>query len=314
MDVMQDNNSKSTAANLVEVPILQQDVSKAQPIKLAFPDADYNQNGKLKTVRGRMLKKLLKYELKGLMPIFLLVGTVLSFAIFSGLSFRFVGNSENTFSIIASVLCMLVFIFSIIGSMFASWIVPVQRYDNNFFKAEGYLTFSIPASMEEQLLAKRITAVTSMLVANIGVFLGIVLFGSILDPIGFFVGFGEIFVFISEIYGGAIFPTILFIFELLLLWLVSLPLSSCLLGALCCSVHKYSEKKKNTFAVLKVMGAMYGSSMLLSVLGISGFLEFLTSVFRLEGLLFIYILLIAGIEILCMWYELRTLKKKLNLR
>ena len=63
-----------------------------------------------------------------------------------------------------------------------------------------------------------------------------------------------------------------------------------------------------------IMGAMYGSSMLISILGISGFLDFLASVFNGEVLMLIWILVIAGIEALCMWYEMRTLKKNLNLR
>ena len=46
-----------------------------QPVEtpsLPFPATDYDKNGKLKKVRGRVLKKLLKYEFKALLkPIFI---------------------------------------------------------------------------------------------------------------------------------------------------------------------------------------------------------------------------------------------------
>ena len=87
MDVMQDKNLENTDANLVEIPVLQQDVSETKPVKLAFPEEDYDRNGKLKRVRGRMLKKLLKYEWKGLIPVFLLLGTALVSSVSSRLAF-----------------------------------------------------------------------------------------------------------------------------------------------------------------------------------------------------------------------------------
>lgn len=314
MDVMQDKNTTIADSNLVEVPVLQKDGWGMQPLKLAIPDTDYDQNGNLKKVRWRMLKKLFKYEWKGLIPVLLLVGTVLISAILGALSLRFLTAEASNFSVICIVLCVLVFLFSTMGALFASWTVPAQRYDNNFFKAEGYLTFSIPASMEEHLLAKRITAVASIVIAQVGTLLGIILLGGIIDPVATFKSLGDIFVSIYEDYGGAILPTILYVLENIVFWLVSLPLLPSLSGALCCSVHKYGNKKKNRRIVLAIMGAMYGSSMLFSILGISGFLDLLASVFKKEGLMLIWILVIAGIEALCIWYELRTLKKKLNLR
>ena len=51
MDVMQDKNTTIADSNLVEVPVLQKDGWGMQPLKLAIPDTDYDQNGNLKKVR-----------------------------------------------------------------------------------------------------------------------------------------------------------------------------------------------------------------------------------------------------------------------
>ena len=53
------------------------------PIKLPLPDEDFNEFGQVKKVRGRMLKKLLKNEMKHYLPILLgLGGLILLLSIF----------------------------------------------------------------------------------------------------------------------------------------------------------------------------------------------------------------------------------------
>jgi hypothetical protein len=135
---------------------------------LPFPETDFDKNGNLKKVRSRMLRKLLKYEFKntfkavGLAAI--IYAAVAAFiCAFGFLSFHTVDSqtvsniskvSGFTFWVLGIVVliygALFLFIFPIISSFI--------RYGKSFFRSQGYLTHSIPATPEEQLLSKRICA------------------------------------------------------------------------------------------------------------------------------------------------------------
>ena len=152
-----------------------------------FPDTDYDKSGNLKPVRGRTLKTLLKYEVKAIKKTLLLCGILmLGFTLFlmgfiiiePDFMRQYLLLEEITDpTLIGISIAFLGWVICLVGSQFAVGVVAFQRYEKNFFKEEGYLTWSIPASAEEQVLAKHITGIVSNILTLIfaGVCVGLVL-------------------------------------------------------------------------------------------------------------------------------------------
>ncbi len=133
--------------------------------KLPFPPKDFKKDGKLKRVRGRVLGRLLKAELKYYLPVlFTVVGLLLLSGLFFGISLRKELQAIDYYEVDHTTMFFVVtsamfFLFACVGGFVFMQIYPVVRYNKSFFQNEGYLTFSLPASMEEHVLAKRISAV-----------------------------------------------------------------------------------------------------------------------------------------------------------
>ncbi len=138
-----------------------------------LPDEDYDKNGKLRNVRGRILKKLLKYEFKAyLMP--MLIATSVLFAVAIALCVLgcfmttedFSGDGEEL-RVIFWILSLLLFICGLAFIMIFPIVLASKRYQKQFFSAEGYLTLSIPASAQEHILAKRIAGYVAVAVSSV---------------------------------------------------------------------------------------------------------------------------------------------------
>lgn len=131
-----------------------------QPVVLPFPESDYDEKGNLKKVRGRVLKKLLKYEFKAVFkPIFIPAVIVLAVAFYL-FAFGFLIDFNAIVSTAKFVLWIMTFMLFVYGLLFMlvfPLIICMNRYSHNLFGSDGYLSLSIPASPEEQILAKRIS-------------------------------------------------------------------------------------------------------------------------------------------------------------
>lgn len=121
-----------------------------------------------------MLSKLLKYEFKSLSKtastvfglIFLsAVSTALLSRLASGIAssegqgMGFVATQFNTFAMIG--------IFALIASPFIALILVINRFYTNFFKDEGYLTFTLPVKVSSLYNAKLIAGVVTVLLTGL---------------------------------------------------------------------------------------------------------------------------------------------------
>ena len=141
-----------------------------------FPENEYKKDGSLKKLRGRVLKKLFKYEIRALAPTVIIASVI---SLVAAVLLR-VAYKETTEQFEGFLLTAMVYAYTIIGSLFASIIMPFVRYGKSMFKEEGYITHSIPATAEELVFAKNVTAIcTSWLVGLVELIIGIVLFYSI---------------------------------------------------------------------------------------------------------------------------------------
>ena len=147
-----------------------------------FPDEDYDKNGNLRKVRGRMLKKLLKYEFKAYINPMLIM-----FAALFGLSLAlcvlgcfltpedFAYEAEDGTRMLVWIIALVIFIWVALASIFFPVGYATKRYHKQFFTSQGYLTLSIPASPEEHILAKRIAALVAMAVGTVAAFLAVII-------------------------------------------------------------------------------------------------------------------------------------------
>lgn len=281
----------------------------------ALPETDYK-NGKLRPVRGRMVKKLLKYEWKAIFPALAICAIVLAaltlfICIFGRAGFAFLfSESENPIeypatTVLTTILTLLLYIGALMVVVFVPLGISINRYYKNFFKEEGYLTFSIPASMEEHILAKHLSGILAMLISIATSFLSVMLVALCMSG---YIGdiptepvvnvLSEIFLSIEQLVIGA--ETLVGIFT------VS--------GALCCWGQKF---KKKSHIFWRVFLAYIGFIVLESVYILAletGTLDFFYTVAGTHVSNLLTILLYACVIAFSVWYELRRLKKKLNLK
>ncbi|MBQ8291608.1 MAG: hypothetical protein IJX88_03760 [Clostridia bacterium] len=284
--------------------------------KKPFPDEDYK-NGRLKAVRGRILKKLMKYEFKALLPgLWIALSVLLCATVVMSIAVRSLGDKVNLFTALDSpatpflLLAILLYMYSIMGVIFTPIIIAEHRYQKNFFKEEGYLTFSIPASAEEHLFAKHLSAMITTFAAMVASLISILLVVIITSA-------GTSTPAPDTETSSNVLSTVFGIIEAVILSVEVLAAMFCVSGALCAWGQKFTKKGQIVlrviiaFVVLSVLDAVIA---LIDVLSGYGFtLFFATEIGEHVGAL-IWILLLALIIVLSFLYERKTLKYHLNLK
>ncbi len=282
----------------------------------ALPLIDYKK-GKLRAVRRRMVEKLFKYEWKALFPVVaicagILLGLTLFICLFcrDGFQFLLQGDDSVEFpatTILTTALSILLYACALMVTIFVPFGVSIHRYHKNFFKEEGYLTFSIPASMEEHILAKHLSAMLCMVLSIIVSFLSVIIIALCMsgyiqtvpsttqpsaNPFSdFFLGLESFIVSVESF---------------IALFTVS--------GALCCWAQKFKKKRQIVLRLfLAYIGIMVLETVYVFILEL-GVLNFFYTVAGAHVGNFLTILFYAGVVALSVWYELKILKKKLNLK
>ncbi len=266
-----------------------------------FPENEYK-NGKLKKLRGRMVKKLLKYEFLAIAPV---LGVMLGILAITTL-FVCVLPEKLGDNFLLGVLPILLYIYSIMGAMMVSVIVPITRYQKTMFGEQGYLTLSIPATMEEHVFSKHLLAFCGVLVALIANILSLLLVATVKG--GDF--FGEISVSVGVRGVESVFAVIEIVFLVLLGCMALFTLSN--------AVNCFSQKfTKRVYSVWLGVG-MYVLITVLSTVGgwmtSKGWFAFFDTPAGQHVGACIWIVLLAGLNVLCIWYQLWYLKKKINLK
>ncbi len=294
------------------------------PIKLPLPDEDFNEFGRVKKVRGRMLKKLLKNEMKHYLPILLgLGGLILLLSIFFAIQFRIdlsrteAGDEYELPGLL--ILSATLYIVSMFAMAIYAFVAPIQRYENNFFKNEGYLTFSIPASMEEQVFAKRISAIICSVASTVVSIVSVLLIALImLDSAILETVVGSIFEEYVAMYSSEPVHAVLFTIEDILSAIVGLFTLPCLFCAGSCVFSRFSRRKQMVvgflvgLAIFTVIESTFIA--LISSGATEGILQSMLTPVGQHIWNWLGIIFEAGIAVGCIFFELHFLKKKLDLK
>lgn len=290
-----------------------------KPVKLPLPDEDFDENGRVKRLRKRMLKKLLRQEFKYYAPMMaLMLGCVLVAGLVFSIFLRILVHNpdafdSNYFLWIFIPACVL-YLYGLIGGSLFSIIYPVTRYNKNFFKGEGYLTFSIPASAEEHIFAKRIAAILCQLIMSVAIILSLVILLLMLGEPEVWSAIGTVFQTIGDLYVLEPVHAALFTLEALVFLAVSVCVGPCIFGAASCFMSKQTEKKKIGWTVVLVFIAASVAQSVLSAVGQMFILPLFQSEVGIHVAIWLYLLFNAAATVLCVLYEIKFLKKKLDLK
>ena len=281
------------------------------PTTSPLPEEDYRPNGKVKNVRGRILKKLLKYEFKYYLKPMLIAMSAL-FAVATTLcvlgcflTAEDVGGTGELLRVLFWALSLLLFVFGALFVLLFPFILAHKRYKKQFFTSEGYLTLSIPASPQEHILAKRIAAYVmsaassilvsiAVLVALIPIFVLSMKGGlTTLPPIQVDLNVGDV---IYSLLQSLIWPLLLLALE----------------GGYLCWQHRGLKK----WMVALLVAGIYILSVFANIFLGSLFFELSPKVLNLIYEIGKWVLLAVemGALYLLFLYETKTLQKKINLK
>ncbi len=190
-----------------------------------------------------MLGKLLKHEFRAtariMLPLYI-VSLALSFV--ANLSLRIVDSPNSAMLNILASLLIGLFGIAIVGIWIMSIIIMVNRFRSNLMGSEGYVMFTLPASMHEIVWSKIIVSVVWFIATfAVSALAGIIAFFRIEYMTSVFEWLGELFRELTAYYAinGAIF-----LIEGLILALLSCA-SVCLLFYASISFgHSFSNHKK----------------------------------------------------------------------
>ncbi len=112
-----------------------------------------------------MLKKLLKYEMKSVGRLFLILdAAVLILAIITGLMFR--GSLDMDHLNIASVIMLMIYVLLNIALVIVTATMIVQRFYQNMLCGEGYLMHTLPVPTWMHVTSKTIAAFIWIVIAG----------------------------------------------------------------------------------------------------------------------------------------------------
>ncbi len=292
-----------------------------KPVKLPLPDEDFDENGRVKPLRKRMLKKLFRQEIKYYLPMMsLMLGCVLGVGLVFSILLRITINTpevwDSNYFLWIFIPSIVLYLYGVIGGSLFSVIYPVTRYNKNFFKGEGYLTFSIPASAEEHIFAKRLAAILCQLIMSVAIILSLVILVLMIGAIPeAWDVLGVVFTAIGDLYALEPVHATLFTLEALVFLVISVCVGPCIFGAASCFMSKQTERKKmGATIVLVFIAAFVAQSALSALTQTVVFPLLLDSEVGIHIAIWLYILANAAATVLCVLYEIKFLKKKLDLK
>ena len=273
-----------------------------------LPEEDYNKNGKLKNVRGRILKKLLKYEFKYYFkPMLIAVAALFAVATIlcvlgCFLTAEDIEGTGELMRVLFWALALLLFGFGSLFVLLFPFILAHKRYKKQFFTSEGYLTLSVPASAQEHILAKRISAYVMSAVASVLVTIALMV---ALIPIFILAAKGGYGAIEIDLDAGDVIYTLV---QSLILPLLFLALE----GGYLCWEHRGLKK----WMVALLVAGLYVLGIFINVFLGSWFFELSPEVLNLIYEIGKWVLLAVemGALYLLFLYETQTLKKKINLK
>ena len=268
---------------------------------LPFPKTDYDKNGNLKKLRGGVLKKLLKYEFifygKILLPCIIGLFAVTLFVWFT--SFLLKDNKDMLFMVVD--LMSILLSYALMAVVTIPVVLCIIRYSGGFFKGRAYQTLTLPVSIEEHVFSKRVAACVSYFASCISAGVCLMICISVLSEEPLFSGWDFEFIYILN-----------FIEVLILIFVIAVFVFN-LIATLTCFFRSFSGGKRAMAIVFTIIGGfVFMQTYLICFVKFGAYDLFLATPLIQHVSRWLTILLFVGLSALCLWYEIRTLKKNVR--
>lgn len=285
-------------------------------------EADLNGDGKIKAVRGHMLKKLLKYDfralLKFLVPCYIVLGALAVLCAICLPIAEHVSESQSSgvgTNVFMSAAVSIIMLY-VLGVVLCSTVCIINiavRFLKNLFGTEGYLTLSIPATPEEQISSKLIsgflTILLTLLVAIASIFIVAFPYWKEVFP-----AMEEVFVGIGEIYRQYPIDGVLWTVEIVLFLLMAIIFNLQIVYACVCVGQMIVNKSRVGAAAIAYVIYLAVSQVIYIFFMSTGFLGgLIDSSVAAHLFLWILIVLAAGGSVGLFFFERYVLKNKVNL-
>ena len=278
--------------------------NKAVLNEFNLPPEDYNAKGQVRVLRKRVLKKLFKYEFKAIFPtLWIVIAILAAVTALTVCSMIFKGDDASL------ILPIILYVYAVLAVTITPIILAGSRYNKNFFKSQGYLTFSIPASAEEHIFTKHVAALVGLVVAFISAFISVIIVASTAIIL-----FGTGGAGVGESVVTPIETDFLTVIEAIISAILSPIVLVCAIGAGECWEQKFKKKRQIFFRVFIAYFIVSALGTAFASLATNGMLEFFYTPLGAHLYAWISNLFLVGVIVFCVWYELRTFKKKLNLK
>lgn len=172
-----------------------------------------------------MVKKLLKHELIAIFRVLVfLMAAVIIFAVLGRIMLAASLKNETGTGTMLTLLLIMFYIFAIFALVFTAWGLGVSRFYKSLFTGEGYMTFSLPATPMQLVIAKLLSSIIAMAAATVVSVLSASIFmmgweASVIDMLT--EAFGEL----AELLRMAIEAEPILILEWIVSLIVSIPMS-----------------------------------------------------------------------------------------
>lgn len=253
-----------------------------------------------------MLRKLLKYDLRANMKIFLFIWpAILVFAVIERLAIS--ADLEGKLGTVLITTTTTIFVLAVIAACIVSLVVSIVRFYSGLLRDEGYLMFTLPVKPWQLILSKFLTALLTVVVtAVISVFASWYLF----DGISGFYEAAKLLWYELDLPSGL---TLLLVGAILLTSICMLLLQI----YLSCSIGQLFKRHRILWSVL----VYYGINILVEMISVSGLIGFnafsafayTATVAKINTLLAIVLAVQAALCVLYFFLSERILRKKLNL-
>lgn len=253
-----------------------------------------------------VLRKLLKYDLRANMKIFLFIWpAILVFAVIERLAIS--ADLEGKLGTVLITTTTTIFVLAVIAACIVSLVVSIVRFYSGLLRDEGYLMFTLPVKPWQLILSKFLTALLTVVVtAVISVFASWYLF----DGISGFYEAAKLLWYELDLPSGL---TLLLVGAILLTSICMLLLQI----YLSCSIGQLFKRHRILWSVL----VYYGINILVEMISVSGLIGFnafsafayTATVAKINTLLAIVLAVQAALCVLYFFLSERILRKKLNL-
>lgn len=277
---------------------------------------------KRKAVRGKMLKKLLKYDYRALFRFLLPCYIVLfSLSVLFAITLPIArwaagrtaepGGDEFLVSILvmAEGFCML----AVFAALFCCFAGIVSRFYKNLFSSEGYLTLSIPATPEEHLLSKLVSGVTATFLTVLAAFVAVLIVSIPYPDSELPFGLSVLKSILSS-FGIYDAEDVLLLIELVVAAVVGVVTFYQVLFACICTGQIFANKNRVAAGIIVFVVFFWVTQFISTFLGASGVLASIRMLAGGHILVWTNILIDAGLSVGLFFWERYVLKNKINLQ